>query len=111
MFSFAIRPAHKTQELLLEFRSSSGSDEIISAMKEVLAKINTKLIEKIDLWQNDEIIYKMTSDCGEFELSSNNFECLFIKAPSNQAAIKTIGSALAASGLFQEEAVDYAQYA
>ena len=111
MFTFAIRPGYKTKELLIEFRLGSGDDEMIVALKEALAKVNAELVEKLDLWQNDEIIYRMKSDCGEFDISSNNYGSIFVLAPHNQAAITTIGLALASSPSFEEVVVDHAQYA
>lgn len=111
MFTFVIRPGYKTKELLIEFRLGSGEDEMIQALKESLAAINAQLVEKIDLWQNDELIFKMNSDCGQFEISSNNYGSMFIHAPDNQIAIQTIGQALSKSPLFTEVVVDHAQYA
>jgi len=85
MFTFAIRPGYKTKELLIEFRLGSGDDEMIVAMKEALAEINAELVEKLDLWQNDEIIYRMKSNCGDFDISSDsygNFFHLVARQPS-----------------------------
>jgi hypothetical protein len=111
MFTFAIRPGYKSKELLIEFRLGSGDDEMIEAMKEALAKINAELVEKIDLWQNDEIIYRMKSNYGGFEISSDNYGNVFILAPSNQAAITAIGLVLASSPSFKEVVVNHEQYA
>jgi hypothetical protein len=111
MFTFSVRPGYKSKELLLEFRSGSGSDAMIAAMKAVLAKVKVDVIEKIDLWQNDEIIYRMTSSLGEFELSSDNYGCIFIIATENQDAIKKLGHIFASSEYFQEEVVNFADYA
>jgi len=110
MFTFAVRPAHKTKELLIEFRKGSGSDEMVAAMKQVLAKADIEVIEKVDLWENDEMIYKMRSKFGEFELSSSNYGSIFIMAPKNQLAIKSLGALFSESNNFQSEAVDFAQY-
>ena len=110
MFTFAVRPAYKTKELLIEFRSGSGSDEMIAAMKQVLAKADIEVIEKIDLWQNDEMIYKMRSKFGEFELSSSNCGSIFIMAPENQRAIESLSALFSVSNSFHSEVVDFAQY-
>ncbi len=111
MFTFAIRPGYKTKELLIEFRLGSGDDEMIVAMKEALAEINAELVEKLDLWQNDEIIYRMKSNCGDFDISSNSYGSIFILSPDNQTAIKKIGLVLASSPSFKEVEVDHAPYA
>lgn len=110
MFTFAVRPAYKSKELLIEFRKGSGNDDMIEAMRSVLDQASVELIEKIDLWQNDEVIYKMKSQYGEFELSSNNWGCIFIMAPDNQAAIKALGVLFSGSHKFQQEVVNFEQY-
>jgi hypothetical protein len=110
MFTFAVRPGHGSKELLLEFRKGTGSDEMVAAMKEVLTKANVEVIRKRDLWENDEIIYYMDSDFGEFELSSNNYGCIFIMAPKNQAAIVKLGEAFDSVAPFEREEVDFAKY-
>ena len=107
MFTFAIRPGNNTEELLIEFRKGSGSDEMILAMKKVLAEANADVIEKIDLWQNDEVIYKMKSQFGSFEISSDNYGCIFIMAPDNQPAIVAISSLLSKSNIFKSEAISF----
>ena len=111
MFTFAIRPGYKTKELLIEFRLGSGDDEMIVAMKEALAEINAELVEKLDLWQNDEIIYRMKSNCGDFDISSDSYGNFFILSPGNQAAIKKMGLVLASSPFFKELVVDHAPFA
>jgi hypothetical protein len=60
--------------------------------------------------QNDEMIYKMQSKFGEFELSSDNYGCIFIMAADNQPAIESLGTLFSDSNSFQFEAVDFAQY-
>jgi hypothetical protein len=110
MFTFAVRPGYHSKELLLEFRQGSGTDEMIVAMKSVLAVVNAKAAETTDLWQNDEIIYKMTSSIGEFDISSSNYGCIFILAPNNQDAIKKLGECFAGSDSFQQEVVDFSLY-
>lgn len=110
MFTFAVRPGYKTKDLLIEFRKGTGDDEMISALKQVLAKADVEVIDKTDLWQNDEMIYKMQSKYGEFELSSSNYGCIFITAQTNQAVIKSLAKLFSESGTFQEELVDPGQY-
>jgi len=83
---------------------------MVSAMKAVLEKADMKVLEKIDLWQNDEFIYKMQSKFGEFELSTSNYGGIFILAPDNQLAIESLGALFSHSEHFQSEVVDFAQY-
>ena len=110
MFTFAVRPCYKSKDLLIEFRKGCGSDEMISAMKSVLAKADMEVIKKHDLWQNDEMLYKMNSKFGEFEVSCDNWGSIFILAPDNQPAIKALASLFSESCQFQTEEVDFEQY-
>lgn len=110
MFTFAVRPGYKSESLLIEFRKGCGSDEMISAMKSVLAQADIEVIEKHDLWQNDEMLYKMNSKFGEFELSSDNWDSIFILAPENQPAIKALASLFSESCQFQTEEAGFEQY-
>lgn len=110
MFTFAVRPSYKSKDLLIDFREGSGSDEMISAMKAVLAEADIKVIGKLDLWQNDEMLYKIDSKFGKFEISSDNWGCVFILAPDNQPAINSLASLFSESSQFQKEEVDFEQY-
>lgn len=110
MFTFAVRPAYKSRNLLVEFRKGSGSEEMIAALMQVFAKAGIESTQKIDLWQNDEVIYTMRSSFGEFELSSDNWGYVFIMAPNNQPAIRLLEKILVDSALFESESVDFAQY-
>jgi hypothetical protein len=110
MFTFAVRPGYTTKELLIEFRSGSGSDEMIRAMWQVFDKFEIKVISKEDFWGNDEIIYKMQSAFGGFDLSSDNHGFIFILAPENQATIKSLAALLSESGFFQCEENSFEQH-
>jgi len=81
-----------------------------AALRKALLRIGAELERKEDLWQNDEILYHMSSDVGKFQISSDNYGCVFILVPGNQPAIKTLGAALSASGLFEREEVDFGTY-
>ena len=69
-------------------------------MKQVLDGADAEVIKKIDLWQNDEMIYKMKSKFGLFEISSDCWDGIFIMAPKNQPAIKLLEEMFSASEYF-----------
>ncbi|MDX1251028.1 MAG: hypothetical protein IDH49_02000 [Gammaproteobacteria bacterium] len=126
MFTFAIRPGYGTNDLLIEFFKGAGSDEMISALREVLTEIGAKTVSIEDLWQNDEMVYHMDSNVGEFELSLNVWDCIFIipaarkswfgwgNATRNRerrhATVSEIEAALLRSGKFVREEVKFADY-
>ena len=87
MFTFIIRPGYGSNKLLIEFEKGSGSKEMLIALKETLSSIGVKAKEKEDLWLNDEVAYHMNSDLGEFEISINIWDHVFIMAMENQKAI------------------------
>ncbi len=110
MFSFRTRPGYKSKNLLIEFLRGSGSDEMVIALKNALKKLNCKTISKEDCWMNDEFIYNMNSQFGEFEISSDSYGEVFIIAETNQIAILEIEKALIESGEFEKEEADFSKY-
>lgn len=95
---------------------------MISALREVLTTIDAKTLSIQDLWQNDEVVCHMDSNVGEFELSSNVWDCIFIIPEASKswfgwgnrerrhATVSGIEAAFLLSGKFVKEEVNFADY-
>jgi hypothetical protein len=77
----------------------------------VLAPLNLKTLETLDVWMNDEVWLTISSSVGEFTLTKDIWNFVFIIADEkNQSGIRIIEEHLATSGKFQKVIVDFSQY-
>jgi hypothetical protein len=108
MFTFAVKPdcfhVKPENHLLIEF--GYGSEEMMTALNSVLAKVDARCTTESALlnWR----IWSTTSSLGSIELSSSCGE-LYIRAPHHPDVIRKLAELLSASGSFQEKVVDSAQ--
>jgi len=71
-----------------------------------LEKCGATVLEKEDLWMNDEMIYHMDCPQGRFEVSTNNCGSVFIMPESGETIIAYLRDALLQSGCFQQMSTD-----
>ena len=63
-----------------------------------------------DLWMNDEVIFTVDSDHGQFLLSKDNWDFALIMAEDNQSCILSIDKILSSNSIFKKEEVDFNDY-
>jgi hypothetical protein len=79
-------------------------------MRLVLENFYAKVTNKTNLWQNDQMIYKMQSSAGRFDISIDNYGCTFINSAENQTGIKATAKAFSESVAFESESVNFSEY-
>ena len=87
-YKYQMRPGYGTNELLIDFITDSDNENFINELKELLLKIDYKVVKKDDLVMNEEILYTCKSKIGEFQISSNNYGCVFITSEVENCIIK-----------------------
>ena len=75
-----------------------------------LHDLNPKVDTVEDLWMNDEVLMRVTTDYGKFALSKDIWGFAFIVAENNQHCISLIDGVLRNSSLFEKEEVDFKDY-
>jgi hypothetical protein len=68
LYKYYCRPEYGSKKLLIEFISGTDGDTFTMDVLDALKSIKPDLLALNDLWMNDEVMYTITSDCGEFTL-------------------------------------------
>jgi hypothetical protein len=110
MHRYRLRPGYGSKELLIEILPESADEAFLGDLFGILRQVNAKVADVSDLWMNDEVLLKFDSDCGQFVVSKDVWNVVFIMAAENQPAIAQIDGLLRESGRFFGEVVDYQQY-
>lgn len=109
-YKYYKRPGYGTEKLLLEFILESPETKIENDLLSTLKDINPKIDSIIDLWMNDEVLFKISSDKGSFLLSKDIWGFAFIMADENQPVIECIDEILKNNSLFERQEVDFEKY-
>ena len=108
-YKYHLRPEYKSENLLIEFFSGVENEKFLSELLNSLIEINPKIEGKTDLWINDEIIFKVYSDFGNFLLSKDIWNLAFIIS-KNQECIHKINSILLNDIRFEKVEVNFGDY-
>lgn len=109
-YTYRYRPGYGSKNLLLEFVGGIERESFVADLLETLSEIKPVIDSIEDLWMNDEILFHITSQVGEFLLSIDIWELAFILGDSNQKGIKQIETILSKSNLFTKEKVNFDDY-
>ncbi len=110
MYRFKVRPGYKSSELLIDFTIDKADDLFFGALYGALKPLNVSNIDLTDLWVNDEVILHCNSDLGEFEITRDTYDLVFIMATNNQRVIKKIGELLSENKSFTQQSFDPSEY-
>lgn len=110
LYKYYCRPEYGSKKLLIEFISGTDGDTFTMDVLDALKSIKPDLLALNDLWMNDEVMYTITSDCGEFTLSKDIWGFAFIMADNNQPCIEKINLLLLADTRFEKIEVDFNDY-
>ena len=108
MFKYRVRPGYGCKKLLVEFMPDSSNESFLAALRSVFAANSIKRKSKEDLVFLFRTV--MESPAGFFVLDHDEWGMVWIHAEANQPVIPYLDRILAASGQFQKEEVEYAQY-
>lgn len=101
-FSYKLRPAYGSLELLIEFVIIKEPDNFIKELLEILTTNNFVLNGTTDVWMNDEIWIHLQSANGKITVTKDIYDFVFILGKDNQKDILNIDSVLLKSGLFEK---------
>lgn len=108
-FFYRYRPGYGSTNYLIEI-NLPGDEESFKLILTTLENIKPSIVEITDLWQNDEILFLIKSNEGEFIISKDIWGFVFIMAENNQQVLTIIDSILSESPLFTKEEVDPTDY-
>jgi len=110
MYKYIVRPGYGSKKMLISFSPDKADEIFFGCLLRALKAININPVEIVDLWMNDEIIWNMKSDAGDFEISKDIWDLVFIMAEENQSIIKIIDKLLGEDTSFIKEEVDFNNY-
>ena len=113
MYKYHLRPAYRSEELLIEIFQGikyTEANHFVAFLSEVLAQISVTITDILDLWVNDETMFCFTSGLGNFNLSIAVWDLGFITSSQNQEVIIKIDSILSNHSSFEKVAVKFEDY-
>ena len=100
-YKFSFRPAYGSDKMLIEFITGAEREEFLPDFLDAIKSFHPKLESTLDLWMNDEIQFKVSSDLGDFLFSKDIWGFAFAWADENQHGIKTISDLLTLDNRFE----------
>jgi hypothetical protein len=109
-YKYHYRPVYGSDSLLIEFLYGVKNDTFGADLFEALKEINPQIVGLEDLWMNDEILYSVDSDLGQFTLSKDIWDLVFLMADDNQNCVHYINNLLLNDNRFEKIEVDFNNY-
>ena len=109
-YKYHCRPKYGSENLLIEFMSGVENEAFGTDLLDAIKEINPQLVQKEDLWINDEILYTINSDLGQFTLFKDIWDFGFIMSDDNQSCVSQINDLLLSDNRFEKIEVDFNDY-
>jgi len=110
-YRYKLRPEYGKENLLIEFIDGTEKENFLQELFDALAPLNFKTTNTLDVWMNDEVWLTISSAVGEFTLTKDIWDFVFILADAKyQPGIRIIAAHLDQSGKFQKMDVDFSAY-
>jgi len=109
-YKYHYRPGYGSESLLIEFISGVENETFGADLFDAIKEINPKLQGRDDLWMNDEILYTVSSDSGQFTLSKDIWGFAFLMADDNQTCLLQINNMLLKDDRFEKIEVDFNEF-
>ncbi len=106
-YKFHYRPGYGSDSLLIEFINGVENESFGTDLFDAIQEIKPKLEGREDLWINDEILYTINSDLGQFTLSKDIWDLAFLMADDNQSCVLQIHNLLLNDNRFEKIEVDF----
>lgn len=110
MYKYYFRPGYGSSKLLIEFFKGAESNNFISDLLAAISELKPEVMDISELWMNDEILFNISSEMGEFTVSTDIWGFVFIMAENNQECIFKINSILEVTENFEKEEVNFENY-
>ncbi|MEO5911840.1 MAG: hypothetical protein ABIP95_13195 [Pelobium sp.] len=105
-YKYHFRPGFESDKMLLEFISNVENENFKTDILEAIANLNPEIIEKEEIWVNDEILYKISTKIGELILSIDNWNIAFISCENNDL-MNQLNDLVIKSEKFEKVEVDF----
>lgn len=109
-YKYHCRPGYGSDKLLIEFFSGVEKETFQSDFFSATNEINPSLTSQERLLINDEILFSINSDFGQFSFSIDSWDIAFIMAENNQSCILKINELLQKDKRFEKIEVDFDAY-
>nr|WP_294938613.1 hypothetical protein [uncultured Flavobacterium sp.] len=109
-YKYHFRPEYNSENLLIEIFSGVENEKFLSDLLNSIIEINPKIEGITDLWMNDEFIFEVHSDSGNFLLSKDIWDLAFIMSENNQECVHKINSILLKDKRFEKVEVNFDDY-
>lgn len=109
-YKYHYRPEYGSESLLIEFINGVEKEAFWADLFDAIKEINPKLAGREDLWMNDEILYIINSDLGQFTLSKDIWDFAFLMSDNNQTCILQINNLLLNDNRFEKIEVDFNEF-
>lgn len=106
-YKYRYRLGYSSDSLLIEFVTGVENEAFRTDLFDAIKEINPKLAGREDFWMNDEILYTIDSDLGQFTLSKDIWDLAFLMADDNQSCIIQINNLLLHDIRFEKIEVDF----
>ncbi len=93
-YKYHYRLGHDSDKMLIEFISKVESENFGTDLFDALREIDPILIGHEDLFMNDETLYYVKTNLGQFMLSKDIWNFAFIMSEDNQACVNQINNLL-----------------
>jgi len=108
-YTYKFRPGYGTKNYLIELENGP-SDEFKDDLLDAISEIKPKLDKTLPLWVNDEIVWKYQSLVGEFEISRDVWDLIFVMNFEDDSSIQTIHEILKKNNKFESLDVNPEDY-
>jgi len=109
-YKYRFRPGYGSDKLLIEFTSGVENKSFVHDLFDTIKELNPKIHDLQDLWMNDEVLYSVNSDLGQFILSKDIWNLAFIMSDDNQVCVTQINNLLIKDNRFEKVEVDFSDY-
>jgi len=107
-YSYKYRPHFGFTGFLIEFFKGSEDADLLKDVLIALESIKPKAQPLVDLWMNGEVMIPFESNIGEFEISKDNYDMVFILG--KESVTKMIHEILEANSNFLSLEVNFDDY-
>jgi hypothetical protein len=110
LYKYYYRPGYGSNELLIEIFSGGEHPNFVEDFLTAIAPLEPHIIKTEDVWVNDEILLEISTLAGNFTLSKDIWDWVFIMGDNNQECLSQINTLLLANKNFEKLEVDFKKY-
>lgn len=110
MYKYNYRPGYGSEDLLIEIYSGPEQKDFFSHLLAALNCLNIQIKKINDLWINNEVLISVKSDFGNFLISKDIYDLVFIISENNPSCLEKIDTVLHDNPMFEKVFVNFEDY-